>query len=307
MNRFALSILVVLVAAVAGAQMPAADFLYDYGRVSFSYAQTPFPGYSGDFEAEGDGLPEDGQFPPDQTQAVGGFMVPVTPDSMQTAIYAAVANADGTYDVAMAAIRTLGEPTPGIYPVDVLNGSGVFGFVDDADSIALPDTLDQAHLVAWLTDLTATHKLVSATGSIAIAGVDADTLYGSFSGTMAEFDGGFFFVNLNGGQFNLSGAEIAVGVPQAGLAPTLMAAPNPFNPLTEVRFAMPEAGPVQVRVYDAAGRLVRTLHDGGLGAGEQSVCWDGRDGRGDRAAAGMYLVQARAPEWQSTVKVTLAP
>jgi hypothetical protein len=49
-----------------------------------------------------------------------------------------------------------------------------------------------------------------------------------------------------------------------------------------------------VAVYDAAGRRVRVLADGELGAGAHAIAWDGRDRRGDRVAAGVYFIRAAA-------------
>jgi len=303
MRRLALGTLILLSILT----LPAAAQLYDAGQLSFSYVQTPFPGYSGSFDAEGVALPPDGQLPPGQTEAVGGGTAPATTDSLQTAIYAVTANADGTFDVALAALRTEGAPTPGTYPVDLTTGTALFGFIDDAVAFDLPDTLDQDHLVDWLLNLPAAHKLISTSGSITLAGADADTLYGTFSGTTIDVDNIFFFVNINGGQFNLSGADVVSTVPVATLAPTLRAAPNPFNPLTEVRFTLSNAATVQVEVHDAAGRLVRTLHQGALAAGEQRLAWDGRGRSGERMAAGTYLVRVRSAAWQVSTKVTLVP
>ena len=65
--------------------------------------------------------------------------------------------------------------------------------------------------------------------------------------------------------------------------------PNPFNPTTRIVYAAdPDGGPVVLRVYDAAGRLVRTLVDGPANAGPDSVIWDGTDRHGRPAAAGVY-------------------
>lgn len=65
--------------------------------------------------------------------------------------------------------------------------------------------------------------------------------------------------------------------------------PNPFNPRTEIAFALPAAGRATLRVYDLAGRLVCTLLDTDLPAGPGAVTWDGRDAAGRAAAAGAYI------------------
>ncbi|MBE0564426.1 MAG: hypothetical protein IH621_00585, partial [Krumholzibacteria bacterium] len=69
------------------------------------------------------------------------------------------------------------------------------------------------------------------------------------------------------------------------------AVPNPFNPATELRFELPTEARVSLRVYDVAGRLVRTLTAGRLPAGPHAVRWDGRDDRGRGAASGTYVAR----------------
>ncbi len=65
--------------------------------------------------------------------------------------------------------------------------------------------------------------------------------------------------------------------------------PNPFNPATEIRFAVPQPGLVTLRVYDAGGRLVRTLLDGMPVSDEGRANWDGRDDGGLRVGSGVYF------------------
>ncbi len=71
--------------------------------------------------------------------------------------------------------------------------------------------------------------------------------------------------------------------------------PNPFNPKTTVRFQIPAAGAVSVVVYDAAGRVVRTLlADQEREAGGHEIRWDGSDDAGRETAAGIYFVRIEA-------------
>jgi flagellar hook assembly protein FlgD len=46
----------------------------------------------------------------------------------------------------------------------------------------------------------------------------------------------------------------------------------------------------ELAVFDLTGRLVRTLHHGGLDAGAHRYAWDGRTDDGGRAPAGIYLL-----------------
>jgi hypothetical protein len=53
---------------------------------------------------------------------------------------------------------------------------------------------------------------------------------------------------------------------------------------------------VELRVYDLAGRLVRTLVDGEQPPGLHEVAWDARGARGGRVAAGVYFYRLRVGE-----------
>jgi hypothetical protein len=76
--------------------------------------------------------------------------------------------------------------------------------------------------------------------------------------------------------------------------------PNPFNPTTDIKYQMPDARQVSLRVYDTAGRLVATLVDGWREAGEHAVTFDG-----SMLASGMYFVQMQAGEYSGVKKIML--
>ena len=100
--------------------------------------------------------------------------------------------------------------------------------------------------------------------------------------------------------------DYTTGVTEAprrlALAP---ASPNPFNPSTRLAFALPQAGEVSLRIYDAAGRLVRTLVAGRLPAGEHRVVWRGRDDGGRSVAAGVYFARLRTGAGERITKLSL--
>jgi choice-of-anchor B domain-containing protein len=72
--------------------------------------------------------------------------------------------------------------------------------------------------------------------------------------------------------------------------------PNPFHPATAIRFELPQATAVKLRVFDPAGRAVRVLVDGARAAGTQSVVWDGRDDAARPVASGVYYYRLEAPD-----------
>jgi PKD repeat protein len=81
--------------------------------------------------------------------------------------------------------------------------------------------------------------------------------------------------------------------------------PNPFNPGTSIFFALKSTGRVQIVVYDAVGRVVRTLVSGVYPAGTQRVEFDGRDDAGRQLASGVYFYRFEAPGASMTKKIVL--
>ena len=65
--------------------------------------------------------------------------------------------------------------------------------------------------------------------------------------------------------------------------------PNPFNPDTEIGYALPAARRVRLAVYDLLGREVVTLVDEKRETGVHRVRWDGRDGSGMEVGSGLYF------------------
>ncbi len=69
--------------------------------------------------------------------------------------------------------------------------------------------------------------------------------------------------------------------------------PNPFNPRTEIEFALTRANLVQLNVYNLRGQMVRSLVNGRLEAGSYPVVWDGTDNAGNRMGSGTYFARLR--------------
>jgi len=85
----------------------------------------------------------------------------------------------------------------------------------------------------------------------------------------------------------------------------LYAAPNPFNPSTTIYYGVPDAGHVELTIYDLAGRRVKTLIAGHVATGDHEIGWDGRDAGGHRVASGVYLYRLSADEFTETKRMVL--
>lgn len=65
--------------------------------------------------------------------------------------------------------------------------------------------------------------------------------------------------------------------------------PNPFNPMTEIRFTVHRAGSGSLQVFNVKGERVRTLLQGRMEEGSHTVTWDGQDEVGRQAPTGVYF------------------
>jgi hypothetical protein len=89
----------------------------------------------------------------------------------------------------------------------------------------------------------------------------------------------------------------------AGLGAASQAAPNPFASGTRIGATFTAAGPIEVVVLDAGGRLVRRLAAGTITPGSHEWTWDGRDEAGREQPSGAYFVRVRTSEGTRTSMV----
>ncbi|MEO0734384.1 MAG: T9SS type A sorting domain-containing protein, partial [Bacteroidota bacterium] len=80
--------------------------------------------------------------------------------------------------------------------------------------------------------------------------------------------------------------------------------PNPFANQLTVQFTLPTAADAEVTVFDATGRLVRTLASGERTAGSHVVTWDGI-GENSVRASGVYLIKVTAGAQEATRRVVM--
>jgi hypothetical protein len=76
--------------------------------------------------------------------------------------------------------------------------------------------------------------------------------------------------------------------------------PNPFNPQTQIRFALPEAVPVSLVIYDVTGREIARLAEGVLEAGYHTVAFEGTS-----LPSGIYLYRLQAGDFVETKRMAL--
>ena len=81
--------------------------------------------------------------------------------------------------------------------------------------------------------------------------------------------------------------------------------PNPFNPLTRIRYYIPENGLVNIMVYDMLGNKVNQLVNEIQISGYNSVIWDATNNQGNSVSAGVYLYSIEAEIFRQTKKMIL--
>ncbi|TKJ42523.1 hypothetical protein CEE37_02215 [candidate division LCP-89 bacterium B3_LCP] len=76
--------------------------------------------------------------------------------------------------------------------------------------------------------------------------------------------------------------------------------PNPFNPLTTISFALPEAAHVTLTVFDLQGRTIADLVNGNRPAGNHEVSWDA-----SHLSSGLYFYRIEAEDYTAVRKMVL--
>lgn len=81
--------------------------------------------------------------------------------------------------------------------------------------------------------------------------------------------------------------------------------PNPFNPETTISFSNPQAGKVNLSIYNLKGQLVKELLDDEVTKGAHSVVWNGKDGSGKSVASGIYFTKIKTEAGIKTKKMLM--
>jgi len=82
--------------------------------------------------------------------------------------------------------------------------------------------------------------------------------------------------------------------------------PNPFNPVTNIKFQIPEASEVSMVIYDVQGHLVKKLlSNSTFEPGEHSVQWDATDNYNNSVSTGVYFYQFVSGNFQKIGKMML--
>lgn len=137
---------------------------------------------------------------------------------------------------------------------------------------------------------------MTASVSYADAGLNPSTLY--CYAVSAVDSAGNESARSNQACVTTSTTGVAGEAPQPGQFKLLQNHPNPFGrlsvaPETDIDFQLPEAGEVEVIIYNLFGEKIQTLAKARYPTGNHRVRWDGKDWQGNVAANGIYFYQLR--------------
>ena len=207
--------------------------------------------------------------------------------------------------------------------------------------VSLTATAGSSDLEYWSSVFALQHFVVgegglditldySAYGGIAFATlqlwkIDGPPPFDFFHYTLTDGDGEFIeYFHLVPGEYELLGqggyngsvhAEMSWAVATAPISGTNSVVPsafsleqnhpNPFNPETEIHFALPDAEHVALKVYNIMGQEVRTLVKSYYGAGYHTIMWNGKNEKGIVVPSGVYLYHLKAGDFSQVRKMIL--
>ena len=129
-----------------------------------------------------------------------------------------------------------------------------------------------------------------------------------FGSDAAVQQAGWYIDDISGYGFTTGLSGISEGSQSFNHLTTMLYAlkPNPaFNGLTHISFSLAEPNKVSLQIYDASGRIVKTLVNSQLTRGVYNLTWDGKDKTGNQVAQGIYFCRLKTDKSNSIRKMTL--
>ena len=190
---------------------------------------------------------------------------------------------------------------------------------DDLTVVTVTATLDGKALEEDATVRLAIDDESSATRDLDYAALFTPMIEipaGSITGTVDFYvdpvadnlEEGDEIIRLIGTIDGLEGGEVEITLSDPGASEAAKAAvqtrpeafsladnfPNPFNPTTTIKYALPQAADVELTVYNVVGQPVRTLIAEYQSAGRYAMEWDATNDSGHRLSSGMYFYRLQA-------------
>jgi hypothetical protein len=203
--------------------------------------------------------------------------------------------------------KTMSDPLDGA-TIGIQNGDGTDGLLIAYNAPYIHDSM-----AIWIGTETPWMSIDTSVGTVPAGGsFDITIDFASAELDLGEYLGSIM-INSNDPMTPMLTVPVSLSVSDAasgaGGLPTAFVLkqnhPNPFNPSTTIKFALPNSGPVSLVVYDIAGRLVKTLVNGNMEATNHSVVWNGRDSSDRQVSSGVYYYRLVADGFTDTRKMML--
>lgn len=141
----------------------------------------------------------------------------------------------------------------------------------------LPDFSDQG--LNGINVKFARRKLENRIVALGLVNQDVPLTARAYSNITGRSFQGFAFLRINANNFAGSIVKLEQN------------SPNPFNPVTQIKYATSKAGHVTLRIYNVQGALIKTLADKNVEAGSHVATWDGRNTNGSAVSSGVYYAK----------------
>ena len=216
-----------------------------------------------------------------------GEIIPAGPHEIQITVEQRLptgdVNRDGDVDILdlILVAQQLGKSVPANSPVDI-NRDGVVN----------------------IFDLTLVAQGIGGAAAPAARGIDSATIETWIAQARLADDGSIAFRQA------IANLEVLLASMIPSETALLANYPNPFNPETWIPYQLAVPAEVALTIYDMNGGTVRRLEVGHQSAGmyqrrSRAAYWDGRNGRGESVASGLYFYTLKTGEFTATRKMLI--
>jgi len=187
-------------------------------------------------------------------------------------------------------------------------GNMVMGQVDGEDGVSMENTIIT---IKNQNGMTVSEGSVNASQMYMISGLEQGQLYlisatNDLYDTIEEVFTSNAMMSVKNFQFSSSPLTADEDIDQVPARFVLAQNfPNPFNPVTTLRYTVPEQDLVYISVYNMRGNLVKNLVNTSQSPGIKTVRWDATDSQGNTVSAGVYLYKIQAGNFSQTKKMIL--
>jgi hypothetical protein len=174
--------------------------------------------------------------------------------------------------------------------------SGVVGIsntscFDTQDTLSISPLTTERTITCWFDKRT----IIDRINALGLTNTQVPMQMTAYSNLTGRGFQGFAYIKVT--KSNLSSSNVAM----------ISNSPNPFNPVTQIKFAVSKAGTYSLRIYNVQGALVKSLTSQRYDVGTHEATWDGRTSTGGKAASGVYYAKISGTDGDaSSIRLVMA-